>query len=346
MNFKADRQYMLECFRKLVEIPSPVSYYDEINPYMEKLAEEYGLSCSFDRKHTAYYTLEGEDNSKTVLIGAHLDTLGLMIRNIKPDGTISIRPLGGVNFMGLEGSSVVVHTRDGRKYSGILACTSHSTHVFDDARTLVRDENNIYVSLDENVTTADEVRALGIESGDIVSINPEFEYTENGYIKSRFIDNKAGVAAVLGALKYLKDNNIKPKYRTLLAFPHYEEINHGGAYVPPEVEEYVAIDIGLIGPENRGSERKVSICCKDNFSPYDRGLTTKIINCAKSCGCDYAVDVFYHYGTDANAAIRSGNNVYSAAFGMGCFCSHGRERTHISSIENTAELILAYMLAE
>lgn len=344
MEYEIDDQFMLDCFKTLVNVPSPVSYYDEINPVMENYARELGVEVEYDRKHTIYYVVEGEDNSRTVLVGAHLDTLGMMVRHIDEDGHLWIRPLGGLSYTSLEGESVTVHTRSGKKYTGLLVCKSHSTHVFDDARTLSRDENTMMVSLDERVSSVEEVRALGIENGDVISAEPHFEYTSNGYIKSRFIDDKACVAAVLGALKYLKDNNRKPKYRTLLAFPHFEEINHGGAYVPREVEEYVAVDIALIGPDNNGDEKTVSICCKDNFSPYDRGLTGRLIEQAKKAGCDYAVDVFYRYGTDANAAIRSGNNVYAAAFGMGCYCTHGRERTHIKGLENTAKLVAAYML--
>lgn len=344
MQYEIDNQFLLDCFKTLVHVPSPVSYYDEINPVMESYGKKFGVKTEIDRKHTVYYILEGEDNSRTVLVGAHLDTLGLMVRHIDEEGHLWTRQLGGLNFSSAEGESVTVHTRDGRKYTGLFACKSHSSHVFDDCKTLERNENTMYVLLDEPVSSAEEVRALGIESGDIISIEPHFEYTESGYIKSRFIDNKASVAAVFGALKYLKDHALKPKYRTLLAFSHYEEINHGGAYVPEETEEFFAVDIALIGPENTGSEKKVSICCKDAFSPYDRGMTTRLIEQAKKAQCDYAVDVYYRYGTDADAAIRAGGNMYTAAAGMGCNCSHGRERTHIKGVENTAGLILAYML--
>ena len=118
----------------------------------------------------------------------------------------------------------------------------------------------------------------------------------------------------------------------------------GGTYVPPEVSEYVAIDIGLIGPDYEGNEYKVSICAKDNAAPYDYNLTSCLINKAKKAGCDYAVDIFYRYGTDGNAAMRGGNNLRSAAFGMAVYCSHGMERTHIEGLRNTMNLLLAYAL--
>ncbi len=344
MEFKMDNQFMLDCLKELIDTPSPVSYYEEINPVIEKYGAMFELPVTYDRKHTAYITLDGEDNSKTVMVGGHLDTLGMVVRRIDDDGCIRIRQLGGLNFCSLEGETVHVVTREGKKYSGLMVCQSHSVHVFDDARTLERNETNMLISLDEDVHSKEDVLALGIRHGDVIYPEPHFQYTEKGFIKTRFLDDKAAVAAIFGMVKYLKENNLKPKYRTLLAFPHYEEIGHGGSYIPPEVEEFVAIDIGLIGPDYDGDEHKVSICCKDFATPYDRELTTRIINQAKKAGCDYAVDIFYRYGTDGSAALKSGNNVYAAAFGMAVYGSHGIERTHMDGIENTAKLIAAYVL--
>lgn len=339
-----DKSYLLAVMEKLINTPSPVSYYEEVNPLLEELAGELGYQVEFDRKRTGYIKVKGKDETKTICVGAHLDTLGLMVRKIDKDGKIRVRNLGGINYNNIEGESVVIHTRDDRRYTGIVWCQSHSVHVFDDARTLERNETNMLISLDDDVHSKEDVLALGIRHGDVIYPEPRFQYTEKGFIKTRFLDDKAAVAAIFGMVKYLKENNLKPKYRTLLAFPHYEEIGHGGSYIPPEVEEFVAIDIGLIGPDYDGDEHKVSICCKDFATPYDRELTTRIINQAKKAGCDYAVDIFYRYGTDGSAALKSGNNVYAAAFGMAVYGSHGIERTHMDGVENTAKLIAAYVL--
>lgn len=338
-----NRETIERVTRELINTPSPVSYYEEIHPVMEAFAKEFGYTIEYDRKRTAYIRVEGNDTTKNICVGAHLDTIGLMIRHIAADGTLLLRNLGGINYNNVEGCSVHIHTRDARTYTGLLVCKAHSTHVFDEARGMVREEKNMMVILDEDVHNAHDVRALGIEHGDIISIDPDYHYTEKGYIKSRFIDDKAAVGAVFAVLETMKNETIRPAYTTLFAFPLYEEIGHGGAYLPSEVEEYVALDIGLIGPDHTGSEYKVSICAKDNYTPYDRALTTKLINLAKEHDLQYSVDVFYHYGTDASAAIRAGNNVYAAAFGMGCFASHGMERCHIEAVEETAKLLLAYL---
>lgn len=344
MKYQIDTQFLLDCFQEIVETPSPVGYSRELRPVLEKYAAMFGCSVSYDNKSTAYITLEGQDNSKTVMVGAHADTLGLVVRKIDADGMIRVRQLGGVNYGSLEGETVTVHTRDGRKYTGLFACQSHSVHVFDDARTSPRDENTMMIILDEKVSSKAEITALGIRHGDVVSIEPRCQITGKGYLKSRFIDDKAGVACVFAALKYLTENHQQPKYRTILAFPYSEEIGMGGTYVPEGVSEFVAVDIGLIGPDCDGNEYSVSICAKDNAAPYDYDLTTRMIEYAEKAQCDYAVDTFYHYSTDANAAMRAGNNLRAAAFGMAVYCSHGMERTHITGLENTVNLLLAYLL--
>ena len=344
MKYNFDLDFFKSCFERIINVPSPVGYYVKLNLVLEVLAKEFGESVTYDNKSTAYITLDGEDNSKTVLIGAHADTLGLMVRTIDNNGMIRVRQLGGVNYANLEGETVTVHTRDGREYTGLLACQSHSVHVFDDARTLERNENTMILILDEKVKSKNDVRALGIRNGDFISIDPRLQFTENGFIKSRFIDDKAAIACCFTMLKFLKENNLKPKYKTILAFPYSEEIGLGGTYVPSGVSEYVALDIGLIGPGYDGNEFSVSICAKDATAPYDFELTTRLINYAENAGCDYNVDIFYRYGTDGNAAMRAGNNLRAAAFGMAVYCSHGMERTHIDGINNTLNLLTSYVL--
>ncbi len=339
-----DKSYLLAVMEKLINTPSPVSYYEEVNPLLEELAGELGYQVEFDRKRTGYIKVKGTDETKTICVGAHLDTLGLMVRKIDKDGKIRVRNLGGINYNNIEGESVVIHTRDDRRYTGIVWCQSHSVHVFDDAKTLTRDEKSMIVVLDEDVHSEKEVKELGIQHGDIISLEPHFTVTDNGYIKSRFIDDKACAACALAVLKAMKEQELVPSCSVWFAFPHYEEIGHGGSYVPEEVSQYIALDIGVLGPDHAGSEKKVSICVKDNFSPYDRELTDRLITCARDAGVDFVEDVFYRYSTDANAAVRAGNNVQAAAFGMGTFSSHGMERTHVQAVMDTAKLLAAFIL--
>ena len=344
MELQFDREYLLHTMEAFINTPSPVSFCEEVNKLLVNEAKKLGYEVDFDRKRTGYIKVPGKSHEKTVCVGAHLDTLGLIVRRIDDDGMIRVRNLGGINFNNIEGESVTIHTMSGKTYTGLVACQYHSVHVFEEAKTSVRDENTMMIILDEDVHTKKEVKELGIEHGDIISLEPHFTVTPNGFIKSRFIDDKACVAAVFALLKEMKEQGLTPAYDTWFAFPHYEEIGHGGSYVPDCVSEYVALDIAVMGGDHCGSESKVSICMKDNFSPYDRELTRSLIEKAEAGGVDFVRDVFFHYGTDANAAVRAGNNIKAAAFGMGTFSSHGMERTHIDGVMETAKLLALYVL--
>ncbi len=341
---KIDRTFLVHTMKHLIETPSPTGYYEKMKPLIEEYAARFGYAVAYDNRSTAYITVEGEDPSRTVCISTHADTLGLMVRGINRDGTLRVRALGGINYANVEGENVTLHTRGGKTYTGMLVCSHHSSHAYDDAKTLERNENTVFVLLDEPVRSADDVKLLGIRNGDYVSIDPRFALTEKGYVKSRFLDNKAAMACAFASLKYLTENRLKPKYNTVFAFSFYEEVGLGGTFVPKGISEYVAVDIAILGPDAEGSEQAVTICAKDATLPYDYDLTNRLIAAAERVGCEYAVDLFYRYGSDAGQAFRGGNNVRVAAFGMGVYASHGVERTHVTGVENTARLMLAYIL--
>ena len=344
MKYNIDKQYLIHVFEKIINVPSPVGYYVELNPVLEEMVQELGLSVTRDHRSTTYISVPGKNPQKTIMVGAHADTLGMMIYKIEKNGKLRVRQLGGCNFNNLEGETVYVHTRDGRKYSGLFACQSHSVHTFEDARTLERNESTMVILLDEIISTKEEVQALGISNGDFVSIDPRMQLTENGYLKSRFIDDKGAIACVFSVLKYFKENNLQPTHNVIFAIPYNEEIGFGGTYIPEGVSEYLAIDIGLVGPDLEGNEHSVSICAKDNAAPYDYDLTNRLVECAKNTSTPYALDIFYRYGTDGNAAMRAGNNLRAAAFGMAVYCSHGMERTHLDGLTGTVNILLEYLL--
>ena len=346
MYYHFDEQFNLRCLQELMDTPSPVGYDILMKPVLERYTAMFGCQVTYDNKGTGYITLEGQDNSRTVMVSTHLDTLGLVVRRIEPDGTIRVRNMGALNFHSAEGETVTVFTRSGKAYTGLLTVSSHSIHVFDDCREMPRDEHNMLILLDEKVSSKADVQALGIRNGDLIAIEPRFELTPSGFVKSRFIDDKAAVSCVFTMLKYLKDNNLKPKYRTMIGFTYMEEVMLGGNYMPPEVSEAVALDIGCIGPEQDGTEFGVSICAYDNNGPYNYELTTRLINLAEKLGCNYAVDTFRHYGSDCSAAIKGGCNVKVGVFGMAVSCSHGRERTHLEGLRNTMDLLIGYVLGE
>lgn len=337
---------MIDSLQKLIETPSVVGYGKEITPMLVDFAISHNLLYTMDRRRTIYLTITGLDPSHTICFGAHLDTIGMVVRSITEEGWLDVRNLGGVNFHSLEGENVTIHTRENGNYTGTVICKSHSVHVFDDARSRERDFAEMAVVLDEDVNSPEEVAELGIEPGDLISVDPRFVRTEAGYIKSRHIDDKASVAILLEIMALLKEQNLTPQFDTMFAFPINEEIGLGGKFVPDSVDEYLALDIGLVGGLQNGSEKKVSISGADRIAPYDWDHTTMLMDMAQAHEIDYAMDIYYRYASDATAAFQASNNITPLSIGMGTLNSHGYERTHIDGVVNTCLLTLAYLLDE
>ena len=349
MNYDIDKDYLLDTLRACVEVESPVGYYPEAHAWLRETLAQMGYEMTVDNNATAYVRVPGRSAEKTVCLGAHLDTIGLVVRGFNADGTLRIRQLGGINYHSIEGETCHVHCRDGRSVAGQVICDHHSVHVWGEAKTDERTEDTMSVSLVADVSCPEDARALGVTEGAVVGIDPHFESFDNGYVISRHIDDKAAVAVLLDVLRWLAQTGETPAYDTLFAFPIYEEIGRGGSWVPAEVDEYVAVDITLIGPDYADSdEHSVGVICSDAKGPYDWDLTNTLIACAKSACTQgrWNTQVCFHYSTDANAAALHGNNVSAGAFGMACLNTHGRERCHMDAIVETERLARAYVMGE
>jgi len=337
--------YIVETIQKLVNIPSPSGFTKKIMDYVKSEAESFGYSCEMNRKGGLIISVDGRDK-ETIGLSAHVDTLGAMVRSIDSNGSLKFTMVGGYTLHSVEGSYCKIHTRDGRVYTGTILIKSSSVHSYDDAGTMERTERNMLVRIDEIVESKDDVLALGINNGDYISFDAEFEYTDKGFIKSRHLDDKASVGILLGLLKEMSENKFVPQKNIKILISNYEEVGFGASWIPEDITELIAVDMGTVGDDLNGSEFKVSICAKDSAGPYDYDLTSKLISLAKENNIDYVIDIFPHYSSDVSAALKGGHNIRGALIGPGIHSSHGMERTHIRGLENTLKLLKAYLVLE
>lgn len=334
--------YVTNILEKIVNIPSPSGYTKEVLKAVEMETQKLGFSSFYSKKGGLIIEVPGE--KKEVLgLSAHVDTLGAMVRSVTSKGMLILEPVGGFMMESIEGMYCKVHTRTGKTYTGTILTKEPSVHTYDDARTLQRKPKNMEVRLDEMVENPEDVEKLEISVGDYISFDPMFVYTESGFIKSRHLDDKASVAVLLGVLKDISESGKKPEKTLKLLISNYEEVGFGASWIPEDIEEFIAVDMGALGDDLTGDEKKVSICAKDSSGPYDYEMTSRLIEIAKEKQIDYAVDIFPHYGSDVGAAIRGGHNIRGALIGQGVHASHGTERTHVKGMEQTLKLIEGYL---
>ncbi len=339
-----DMTYCVEQVKALCAIDSPSGFTDRAAEYLMEELSRLGYAPEKTRKGGVTVCLGGE--GRGLLLMAHVDTLGAVVQTIKGNGRLVLSPVGGLQPENCEAENCRVYTRFDGVYTGCLQLNDASVHVNSDYAGKGRKFQGMEVVLDENVKAAADTRALGICEGDMVCFDPRTVVTESGYIKSRFLDDKLSAAILLAYAKELKDRGQAPKRKVYLHFTVYEEVGHGAAAsVPEDVEELVSVDMGCVGEGLQCTEREVSICAKDSGGPYDYAVTTALVEAAKVAGAAYAVDVYPHYGSDAEAALRAGYDVRHGLIGAGVYASHGYERSHVEGAENTLKLLWQYTTA-
>ena len=343
MDISAYQSQLMKNAQELLGIDSPSGFTQAAAAFLTGFAARLGYETAETNKGNVIVHIPGRESGKKVALCAHVDTLGLMVRSITADGQLKITRVGGPTLPTLDGEYCTIRTRDGRRYTGTVLSLSPAVHVYDDASTRARDEDNMAVRIDEAVKSKEEVEALGIRPGDYVCIDPKTVVTGSGFLKSRFIDDKGSAACLLTLMQVLRDRNLTPRYDTRLIFSVHEEVGHGGATVPRDLDELLIVDMGCVGLDLTCTEYQVSICAKDSGGPYDYGMVTRLVNLAQQGGVDYAVDIYPHYSSDATVAWRSGADVRAALIGPGVHASHGMERTHWEGMKNTMALCLLYL---
>lgn len=336
--------YAVEKAVELLAVDSPTGFTRDAAEWVRNAFETLGFSADITNKGGVLIDLGGRNAQDALLLEAHTDTLGGMVAEIKGNGRLRLTPLGGMRAENGETENVRIRTRAGRVIEGTLQLCNASVHVNGAFADTKRSFDTTEVLPDENVNSAEDARALGIEVGDIVCFDPRTRVTDSGYIKSRFLDDKLSVGILLGFAKYLANHHIIPERRVYVHVTVYEEVGHGGAgSVPAGVTEAISVDMGCVGDGLACTERQVSICAKDSGGPYSYEVVGKLIDAAKKTGADYAVDVYPHYGSDVEATLGAGADIRHGLIGSGVYASHGYERSHRDGVKNTLLVLRGYL---
>lgn len=340
-------EFALQKAAELIKIDSPTGFTAKAAEWIRYEFTKLGFSSAITIKGGVMVYLGGDDDcyESGILLEAHTDTLGGMVAEIKSSGRLRLTQLGGMRAENGETENVRIYTRAGKVYEGTLQLCNASVHVNANYKETQRNFDTTEVVIDEDVTSEEDTRKLGIEVGDIVCFDPRTRITDSGYIKSRFLDDKLSVGIVLGFAKYISEQKIKPNRKVYVHITVYEEVGHGGAAsVPSGVTEAISIDMGCVGEGLGCTERKASICAKDSNGPYSYEIVGKLIDAAKRENADYSVDVYPFYGSDVETTLQSGNDLRHGLIGPGVYASHGYERSHIDGVYNTLKIIKGYLL--
>lgn len=341
---KIDETYFTNFLVDLLNIPSPTGFASPAVDFVEKeLSKSKQLELSRTRKGALIGKWRVESNLPPVALTAHVDTLGAVVKEIKGNGRLRLSRIGGVQWPTVETEGVWVFTSKGGRIRGSILIDVASGHIHSGA-DLPRDDKHMEVRLDARTTSEADTRALGINIGDCVAFDPRVEVT-NGFIRSRFLDDKACVANLVAAIKSMTDAGLSPTRTVYFLISNYEEVGHGAsAGIPDEVAELVTVDMAVVGEGQESDEFHATLCIKDSGGPYHEGLNKKLRAIAGKHNIPYKTDIYPFYGSDGEAFWRAGGDVALSLIGPGIDASHNYERAHMDGLNATTNWIMAYLL--
>ena len=339
-----DQTYVLDILVKLLRTPSPSGYTDRIVHIMSHQLEELGIDFELTRRGAIRATLKGELSSPDRAIVAHLDTLGAMVKGLKPNGRVEVVPVGHWNARFAEGARVTLFADLGT-YRGTLLPLKASGHTFAaEVDQQPSSWENLEMRIDQRCNTLNDLLRLGIHVGDFIAVDPQPDIMENGFIVSRHLDDKAGVAVLLGAIKAVIDAGVALPLDCHPLFTISEEVGSGAsAILHGDIAEMLTLDNGTTAPGQNSSEFGVTICMADMSGPFDYHLTRRLLQICQEFEIPHQRDLFRYYRSDSAAAVEAGNDLRTALATFGVDGSHGWERIHWHALESLAQLVVLYM---
>ena len=341
-----DMEYVQEVLLHLLRMPSPTGRTDEVVQYIGEKLMELGMDVSVTRRGVLNATLSGKRSRPDRAIVVHADTIGAMVTRLKDNGRLEVTPLGTHSARFAEGANVTVFTDvPGLVHTGTVLPLKSSGHQYgDEVDTQGVGWPLVEVRVDEPVCNAEGLSAIGLQVGDFVALDANPIITSAGYVKSRHLDDKAGIAAALGAFKSLLDARIAPLVSAHLLVTIAEEVGHGATHgLDTDVAEMVAVDNAVVAGGQQSREECANIALLDSTGPFDYHFSRKLIALCEDHGVPHRRDTFRFYRSDAASAVEAGLEMRTALIGFGVDSSHGHERTHLDGIKHVAELLSLYL---
>lgn len=236
------RSRLRALLRDLTLIAGLSGHEGRVRRYLKAALGELGIATRTDRLGNLIATLEGAPDAPSVMLFAHMDQLGLIVRKIDANGLIRVERLGGVPEKALPAQEVLLCVGEGRDVRGVIANKSHhATKPDEKYRVLPYDE--LYI--DTGLGSAAEVIAAGIDIGTPVVYAPNFVELANERVAGTAIDDRAACAVMLEVARALDEIDTHPTVH--LVFSVLEEFNLRGAVTAAQIlEPDIAIQLDLI----------------------------------------------------------------------------------------------------
>lgn len=342
---------MFELLKQLTSLHGPCGYEQPVSHFIKEYVENYVDSVHIDPIGNVIAVKKGTSPGPRVILTAHMDEVGFIVKKIEENGLLRFEKLGGHDDRILLAQKVKIRTRDG-ELSGVIGTMSAHFVKFDDPAK-VRKHQNLYIDI--GASSKADALALGVEIGQPVTWATQLEYLGNektGRVAGKGLDDRAGCAVLIQVLKDLEGKDFSGELHFL--FTVQEEVGLRGAQVAShsvEADVAIALDTTAVSdtPEET-MDKTLALGDGTGIKVMDFSLivhpTVKehLLSLAKEREINFQPEIFPGIGTDGGAVALSNKGVPTGVLSIPSRSAHSPvEVIDLNDLEATRQLVIAFI---
>lgn len=236
------RTEIKDLLHEMALIPALSGYEERMAAYLTKAVAPFATEVNSDALGNVIARIEGRvSDGPSVMVFAHMDQLGFVVRQIASDGSIRIERLGGIPEKVLPGLRVQIISEAGQEIQGVIGVKSHHATKADE-KFNVTPYSELYIDL--GASSDEEVGTLGVEVGNPVVYEPRFATLQGNRVSATSIDDRGGCAVLLKLAEYFSSH--PPDCTLFLVGTVQEEFNLRGAMVAArQIQPDAAISLDI-----------------------------------------------------------------------------------------------------
>lgn len=343
---------MLELLKTLTNLSGPCGYEHSVSYFLNDYLKDKVDEVTIDPIGNVIARKKGDKPGPTIILTAHMDEIGFIVKKIESNGLIRFEKLGGHDDRILLAQPVKVMGEKG-DVPGVIGTISAHYAKFDDP-SKVRKHSQLYIDI--GASSSEEVYELGVEIGTPITWGTEFQVfgpSHKQRVRSKALDDRAGCAVLVQVLEELQTSSFAGELVFLFAVQ--EEVGLRGAKTAAEhieADAAIAIDTTAVSdtPEETMDQtlalgQGTGIKVIDFSLIVHKTMKNLLIKLAKENNIPYQLEVFPGIGTDGGAVNYANKGIPTGVLSIPSRYAHSPvEVVDLCDVEATKELVKKFIL--
>jgi len=340
-----------QTLRELVSIPGICGFEHDIAHYLYARLKDHADEIRVDGLGNVIVRKDGAFPGPTLMLSAHADEVGFIVKKIEPNGLLRFEKVGGHDDRTILNERVLVRTQDGTLRPGVIGCISCHMMRFDDAQR-VRKHSEMYI--DVGARDAAGVERLGIHVADPIAWATPYEAFGENRAMGHGFDDRAGCAVLVNCIETVDFSKVHGT--VYFVFSVQEELGLRGARV---ASQQIAADVAIAVDTTAASDTFEAMM--DNTLALGAGVGIKVMDfsllasvhvrrklqqLAQAQHIPHQLEIFCGIGTDAGEMHKEKGGVPTCVLSIPSRYAHCPvEVLDLGDLDATRDLLSAFILA-